>query len=503
MGGGEKETSGLLVYSFLDDEDACKEFNASDTSDWPNVGNLIVLVDRGSCYFVDKVRHVQNAGGAAAIVIDNKDEPGIPFMADYQNRGLQIAIPSILIHKLDGQKIKNALKDNAASVTVSMRWNLPHPDNRVEWDLWTSSADTPSDTNFKKVFAAGARAFAQDAYFEPHYYFETYRGCLPVNSTSPPGCGNHCTNSGRYCSFTSGSRVDGANVIAEDLRQICIFNVLNASGYTNTYKWWNYVNKFHTMCASQTPPDYSQACAEKCMTGCDIDKAEVQACVTKSHGTSHTGGANTLLDKEIDLRKDLGIYSSSMVTINDQPYRGSINCPSPLAKSTCGVFAMICTGFANSSLISACNSDAGCPLGQKRNECGDCSGQKIKDACGLCLFKNASSFNMTCADCMKSPNGNATKDQCGICNGPGPDSCDKCYDNANDSRRITNGTAACKGVSAGFPTWAVALIVISCVGIVAFGVWYFMKRREEAMREDIDKLLAQYINLDNGQAPLN
>lgn len=516
MGVGEKQTSGVLVYAAKDDNDGCTEFNSTDTLTWPNATNVIVLVDRGSCYFVDKVQHVQDAHGNAAIVVDNKDEAGIPFMADYNNRGANINIPSILIHKSDGLKLKAFLnKTGASQVTVSMRWNLPHPDNRVEWSLWTSSSDG-NDANFKSMFGEAVEAFGKSSLFTPHYFFNKYRGCQSLTDGTASDC-HGCTNSGRYCSssasFTDGGAlVSGADIIAEDLRQICVYNTLNETGYEATYKWWTYASTFRTMCALKN--NFTKACSEACMKGCELDAAKIDACVTESGGAELDGKVNQLLEKEYDQRLDKGIAFPATVTVNNQPYRGSVNCPKPLSKQTCGIFSMICRGFKNESLIEACNTDAGCPIGHKKNECGDCFGQKIQDACGLCLDKNASSFNKTCAGCDGVPNSKATKDQCGICNGPGVDDCGKCYNDPKDPRRITNGTAACKAAeeagaenaavakSSQFPVWAVVLIVLGCVVVVAGGVFYFMKRREEAMREDIDKLLAQYINLD-GAAPMN
>ncbi len=51
--------------------------------------------------------------------------------------GRSIQVPSVLVHKFDGVKIKNALASEV--VQLSMTWSLPEPDGRVEAALWTSS----------------------------------------------------------------------------------------------------------------------------------------------------------------------------------------------------------------------------------------------------------------------------------------------------------------------------------------------------------------------------
>lgn len=511
-GGGEREIFGNVVYAPSDDSNGCVGFNETVTNAWAALGgNVIVLVDRGICYFVDKVQHVQNAGGHAAIIVDNKDEKGLPSMAGFHSRGDRINIPSVLIHKEDGKKFKDALK-SGGTVTISMSWNLPHPDNRVEWEIWTSSYYSKNE--IKKNFKPAVEAFGINTLFTPHYYHEQVLACKADNETSPGKCGG-CTNSGKYCKFVPFELpFDGADVIKEDLTQLCIFKTLNGTNYEATYKWWDYVKMFDKGCAKKQ--NFTKACSEWCMKGCGIDIATVDKCVTDSGGVPLIGGKNTLLEAEYAKKVDLGSFYPYPVYVNNVPYRQALTCPIPLDRHTCGVFAMICASFADASLISACNTEAGCPIGTQRNECNDCSGLKVKDSCGLCLFKNATSFNRTCSGCDGIPNSNATVDSCGICNGPGPDICQKCYNRLEDPRRIVDGdtkqceeaedkaqASAAKAKDNSFPVYGVVLIVIGCVGIVAGGVYYFMKRREEAMRDDIDKLLAQYINLDNGQQPLN
>ena len=70
--------------------------------------------------------------------------------------------------KKDADLIKAELKDNRP-VQVEMKWSLPTPDDRVEYDLWTVPGDTVSKeffSNFKKL----AIALGEHAYFTPHMY---------------------------------------------------------------------------------------------------------------------------------------------------------------------------------------------------------------------------------------------------------------------------------------------------------------------------------------------
>lgn len=61
-----------MVWATPGDRDGCAPIDKSIVN-WPS-GAVIVMVDRGNCSFVQKVRNCEYAGAAAAIVVDNIDE---------------------------------------------------------------------------------------------------------------------------------------------------------------------------------------------------------------------------------------------------------------------------------------------------------------------------------------------------------------------------------------------------------------------------------------------
>lgn len=62
------------------------------------------IADRGECSFVEKVRNIEEAGAAMAIIIDNNKEDNITriVMTD-DGSGAGIRIPAVLISYEDGQ----------------------------------------------------------------------------------------------------------------------------------------------------------------------------------------------------------------------------------------------------------------------------------------------------------------------------------------------------------------------------------------------------------------
>ena len=89
-------------------DDACFPLSDYKIKPDPDVDHFpIILVDRGSCSFVTKTRHVQKAGGHLAIIVDNTDEDVEDILMIDDGTGSDITIPAILISKSEGLIIKD------------------------------------------------------------------------------------------------------------------------------------------------------------------------------------------------------------------------------------------------------------------------------------------------------------------------------------------------------------------------------------------------------------
>jgi hypothetical protein len=73
---------------------------------------------------------------------DGECETEEPIIPD-DGSGADITIPSFLMLKQDADPIKEKLKQNII-ILMSLSWALPRPDDRVEYDLWTSPKDPVS-----------------------------------------------------------------------------------------------------------------------------------------------------------------------------------------------------------------------------------------------------------------------------------------------------------------------------------------------------------------------
>lgn len=73
-----------------------------------------MIADRGTCSFVTKVRHMEDAGVAVAIIVDNEEEEVDSIIMSDDGSGAGIRIPALLISKDDGAKLIQFLKSATA-----------------------------------------------------------------------------------------------------------------------------------------------------------------------------------------------------------------------------------------------------------------------------------------------------------------------------------------------------------------------------------------------------
>ena len=327
---------------------------------------FILLVDRGGCTFVQKVRNAQHAGAAAVIIADSKCqckhekictpeaetecELHEPIMAD-DGSGYDITIPSVLLFKQDADPIKSFLKKKK-TVRMELSWSLPNPDAHVEWDLWTSPTDYVS-ANFKNEFKAAVEAFGESATMTPHMYI--YDG-LAANcrneDTQKSECFNLCTNEGRYCASDPDNDLDygisGADVVTESVRRLCIWKLYGDDGVG--IHWWNYIESFSKLC--DTSEDFmTDECVQRAMAEADIEWDAVEQCIYDNGGLEDPA-TNELLQDQLDDKEKNGIVIMPVVYVNGVAVRGQLEFAT--------IFKAICSGYAPGTEPDICNRCARC-----------------------------------------------------------------------------------------------------------------------------------------------
>jgi hypothetical protein len=105
-----------------------------------------MIANRGGCSFVEKVRNMEDAGAAVAIVMDHTNEDTERLVMVDDGTGAGIRIPSMIISKKDGKTlldwITSASEKEREKMAIMAIFEMDRPDNRVEYDLWFTSSST-------------------------------------------------------------------------------------------------------------------------------------------------------------------------------------------------------------------------------------------------------------------------------------------------------------------------------------------------------------------------
>jgi len=92
--------------ALVDDGSATPTFACQPILNGDDIAGKIAVIDRGDCFFVDKVKNAQNVGAVGVIIVHNESgpPPGLGGSDD------SIVIPSVRVGKKDGKKIKRHLR---------------------------------------------------------------------------------------------------------------------------------------------------------------------------------------------------------------------------------------------------------------------------------------------------------------------------------------------------------------------------------------------------------
>ena len=105
-----------------------------------------LLIERGGCSFVEKVRNAEEAGAGLAVIVDNNAEDDVTRLAiSDDGSGSGLRIPSMLISYDDGKKITDFLKtcseEEAKNIMMLAEFDIKRSDDIVHYDLWYSAVN--------------------------------------------------------------------------------------------------------------------------------------------------------------------------------------------------------------------------------------------------------------------------------------------------------------------------------------------------------------------------
>ena len=285
----------------------------------------IYLIMRGNCTFVQKVRNVEHAGGALAIVIDNRFENIENVIMSDDGTGNGINIPSVLIGKTDGQKLIDFIEnaDEKTFAVLYAKFEIENHQNKVDYEFWyTSSNDRALD--FIRDFEEYHEKFDEKSVsIKPRFVIWTCPGSCDSNMKA-----ESCFSDGKYCAFErSNLRLKGREILLEDLREKCIFD-------SDPKQWWSYMRRVHQHCYNTIGED----CSKEAHKHLGMDFEKTQECVENSfNGNDWSVAENSLLMQEQKDWKNYGAYFFPQIVINNRTYRGMIE-PDNVFDAICEAF---------------------------------------------------------------------------------------------------------------------------------------------------------------------
>lgn len=215
-----------------------------------------IIAERGNCSFVRKVRNLENAGAAVAIVYDNAEEDVENIVMSDDGTGGGIRIPAMLIGKTDGKKLIDFLKTASYKeidqTAIMAQFIMEKPDDRVEYDIWfTSSNDRALD--FISDFKEMDERFGSKVLMTPRYVFWKCTFCEEEYLQ------NDCYGGGKYCAVEpSNESIKGRDIVLEDLREKCLY-LKTYKDPSTRYLWWAYMKYVHENCYDVI----NQECSER------------------------------------------------------------------------------------------------------------------------------------------------------------------------------------------------------------------------------------------------
>ncbi|KAK2079717.1 hypothetical protein QBZ16_002112 [Prototheca wickerhamii] len=381
-----------------------------------------------------------------------------------------------------GDRVRKALGAGQGAVVVEFDWkeSITHPDNRVEWELWFSTNTEcgqacSATSSFLSQFKDSAVSLEQQGFtlFTPHVMLSE---CSVW--TAEALCARNCIRGGRYCATSastagSGTDLPGASVVEQDLRHLCTYRVLNATG--EAWRWWDYASRFAQHC-TPAAKQFTAACAERQLGDMGVSAAAVADCV----GDLRADQPHELLETQLAAQEDRGpvgrIIMLPTLIVNTNQYRGRLN--------TAGVLRALCAGFAEGTEPPVCLNP-----GVNVDECtqGVDTCWKGPDGASACV----DTFRGYVCRCPEGWQGDGFKcediDECAL----GLHNCEQICINTPGSFRC-DCKAGYKHVREGGP----AGLSLSIAGVAIYR-W----KSQSAMQDEIRAIMRDYMPLDDRADP--
>ena len=302
------------MYYFPDNPSLCQKDGQvilDREGDPDNDFTPIILVERGGCSFIRKSKNVQEIGGAMTLIMNHHlgENPEDIIMVD-DGTGINVAIPTVIIGKEDGDAIKQAIISTEASnkktqskkeyVVLLVDFEMENPDDRVEYDMWYTSGDIKA-LEFIRGMKYYSTKLGAKSLFTPHIMVRICRNC----DNSDQSC--RWIDDTMYCTPpTKSSPISGGDSLRLGIDEICIYEAYKDED--NAAAWWAYMDYIYDC----KDTHFNEPCLATARTKAGIDANKLQSCRRRD---------SEILKREYNSWVSSGVPYNPAVVINNRIYR--------------------------------------------------------------------------------------------------------------------------------------------------------------------------------------
>lgn len=295
-----------------------------------------LLITRGNCTFVTKVKYAQLIGAKMAIIVADRPDQSENLTMTDDGFSYSLRIPSIFIDKKDGDLLYQYLSSpnpQKNDVVLTITFDSDKSD-KIEVIFWLSTSNRNS-FRLVREFDKYYQQMKNDVLFNPHYAIWPCPDCYATNYTKSM---DNCLSGGRYCcpDPDGNGPATGAHVVQEDLRQLCIFQ-----NYPDL--WWSYMKKFDSLCNIDL--QIVEECTYNLMISMNINETKIKKCFNESFIKNGNSDFNVFIDDNHILKSERNLFLQNgiqfwpSVSINNDSFKGNVEGEQ--------IFEAICSKFNN------------------------------------------------------------------------------------------------------------------------------------------------------------
>lgn len=282
----------------------------------------ILLLDRGTCAFVIKVRHAEDIGARLVLIVNDQDSDIESIIMTDNGLGGNLKIPAYLISKEDGQTLKEALlnPDYTNHINLAVTFDIKKSSNKIKAWVYTSST-SPESRKLMTELAPYIEKFSIKQLDFAHHFVLWF--CPECEIGDYKNENKDCISGGRYCFLDpdeKNDQINGRNVMMEDLRLMCLFNLTAKHNYS---KYFKYLVRYSDKCIGDLL--FSEKCSKEVVESLGVKFKAVEKCVKETFdGEKFELDDNHVMRMEKKHNIENFIPFAPAVVINDQVYKGDL-----------------------------------------------------------------------------------------------------------------------------------------------------------------------------------